>query len=101
MSRRPGLFDPCPCGSGKRFHSCCKPLGEGAPDPGKLVALALRRHAARDLAAAEDLLRRALALDATHSDALRNLALLLTGRGAFAEAEALLRRLLELEPQSP
>jgi tetratricopeptide (TPR) repeat protein len=101
MSRRPGLFDPCPCGSGRRFHSCCRALGDGAPDPAKLVQLALRRHAARDLAAAEDLYRRALALDAAHSDGLRNLSVLLAERGAFDEAETLLRRLLELEPDSP
>ncbi|HWA38072.1 MAG TPA: tetratricopeptide repeat protein [Burkholderiales bacterium] len=98
MSRRPGLFDPCPCGSGKRFHSCCKPLGAAAGDPVKLVALAVRRHAAGDLAAAEDLYRKALQLDGANVDALRNLALLLADRQRFEEAEGLLRRCLDLDP---
>jgi tetratricopeptide (TPR) repeat protein len=100
MSRRPGLFDPCPCGSGKRFHSCCKPLGAAAGDPAKLTALAARRHAAGDLAAAEALYRKALELDAAHVDALRNLALLLTDRERFDDAENLLRRCLELDPHA-
>ncbi len=100
MSRRPGLFDPCPCGSGKRFHSCCKVLGAAANDPARLTALAVRKHAAGDHASAETLYRKALEVDASYPDALRNLALLLADRGEFDAAEPLLRRCLELQPDA-
>ncbi len=101
MARRPGLFDPCPCGSGQRYHACCKPLGAAARDPDQLVALGVRRHAERRLDLAEDLYRKALRLEPRQRDGLRNLAILLTERGEFAEAEALLRRCLEVDPDSP
>ncbi len=51
-----------------------------------------------DIAGAIDHFRRAIAIDADHFEAIRDLASVLTISGAFAEAEELLKRALENRP---
>jgi Flp pilus assembly protein TadD len=97
----PGLFDPCPCGSGQRYHSCCKRLGAAAFDPAALLSLATREHAANQPRAAEAFYLKALRFDGDKLGALRNYAILLTQQGRPAEAEPYLKRCLGLNPDDP
>lgn len=69
-----------------------------APD---LLARAVAHHQAGELAEAEQAYRTLLAADPDALAPLANLASILKGRGAFDEAEPLLRRAIDVAPGTP
>ena len=73
-------------------------VAQGGPAIASLLAAAVERHAAGDLAEAEPLYRSVLARRPDHGDALRLLGVLCRHRGADGEAARLLRRAVAARP---
>ena len=80
----------------------CLDVLELAPDrPGALSVLYEIRKAEGKHAAAEALIRRIVALDPNNFIATNEIALLLLGRGALAEAEVHARNAVRIAPENP
>jgi tetratricopeptide (TPR) repeat protein len=93
---------PCPCGSGLRFARCCG-LDWGTPwpeEPGAEVARARAALAAGDPAEAGRLLIELLGRSPLHRAAVALLYELCAADGRTAAAEALLARIVRLDPNN-
>ena len=97
--------DPCPCGSGKHFETCC-----GAPvmrsvrgaDPRSAQRVTEAREMLKQgrLAGAEEMLRVVLADDPVHIGALRALVDVRRRAGNLTAVDTLLTRLYQLAPDN-
>jgi predicted O-linked N-acetylglucosamine transferase (SPINDLY family) len=104
-----GRNNPCPCGSGKKYKSCClqKEQAGAVRAPAANPALAaLAGQAALHLEAgrlqqAEALCQQILRQDATHADALQYKGQIALQQGRHSEAIELLSLALSRKPQPP
>ena len=107
-----GRNDRCPCGSGKKYKSCClglKTSGEDACQeparrptfkvPGALN-LALEQFQAGELDKAEMVLRRIVQAEPGHGDAWYMLGAVASRRGEHETAVGLVRKALEISPDN-
>jgi len=101
--------DPCPCGSGKKYKSCCLLSGQATATPAKAVSpalSALARQAAQHLEAgrlqqAEALCQQILSQDYQHADALQYKGQIALQQGRHTDATDLLSLALSLNPKPP
>src|SRR5690349_13632509 len=94
----------CPCDSGLRYDSCCALSSAVPPPPGSLrhlvplVQRAIQAHRRGDGQTAERLCLDVLELVPVERDALRVLYEIRKAGGQRSAAEALIRRLVALDP---
>jgi glycosyltransferase involved in cell wall biosynthesis len=96
--------EPCPCGSGQRYKSCCGRLEAGTslaskaagPSLDEAMQKALSAQQARRLDEAEALYRRALQIAPQTPDALHMLGVIRYEQGDYVEAKALICQALDL-----
>jgi predicted O-linked N-acetylglucosamine transferase (SPINDLY family) len=98
--------DPCPCGSGKKYHQCCllKPAGWAVPpgpalDPAALLQQAVRHFEAGQLPQSEACCQQVLGLVPNHPDALHVLGLIALRVGKVALAADLVGKAVQLAPK--
>lgn len=96
----------CPCGSGLRLTRCCQlelsllPPGEAAVPLRPLIERAAERHAQGAVEEAEKLCLQILELAPTQLDALSLLYRIRKPAGIESAADALLRRIVQLHPNT-
>ena len=105
-----GRNDRCPCGSGKKYKSCCLGLETPGKDacrkPARLPAfsvpgawnLALEQFQAGELDQAEKALRRIVRVEPGHGDAWYMLGVVASRRGEHEAAVGLVGKALETSP---
>jgi protein O-GlcNAc transferase len=115
---KPGPYDLCPCGSGRKFKFCHMqepdaPHANTAASPqgivpdtleslhGRMVAEGMRLHRAGRLVEAESAYRQVIAADPNHADALHLLGVLAHQSGHFAPAIELIDRAIAINPRVP
>ncbi len=100
-------YDPCPCGSGKKYKFCCAQnnrgvqLGVGAPATtmANAMALGLQHFQAGQLGSAENIFKQVLATQPQHTEALHYLGLIAHQYGRYDVAMDWIRRSLSNAPQ--
>ena len=102
MNRKTGRNDPCPCGSGKKYKTCCERqhavrAKRSSDAPGTLEA-ALAHHQAGHLSQAESLYQQVLRIEPHHPVALHFSGILAHQRGNHALAVDLIGRALAIRP---
>ncbi|MGZ3238893.1 MAG: O-linked N-acetylglucosamine transferase family protein [Burkholderiaceae bacterium] len=99
-----GRNDPCPCGSGKKYKTCCgaagliptqQPVRAHIPD---MMAQALHLCQTGMLREAEALYRDVLVKNPTNADALNNLGLIAIQSGRLEEARDCFQRAIKVNP---
>jgi tetratricopeptide (TPR) repeat protein len=87
-------YDPCPCGSGKKFKWCCQPIHEQI-----VKVFQLEEQGQHDVALKA--MDEVVAQHATNPEAWGRKAQFLYQRGMFEESEAALQKAFELNAQYP
>lgn len=117
---KPGPYDPCSCGSGKKAKFCCgvgpatavrvpAPAASRETDARAGSAAALSQHVQQALAAhrtgqyaqAERIYRSVIAAEPRHADATHLLGVLAYQSGQFAPAIEFIGRAIAINPQAP
>jgi tetratricopeptide (TPR) repeat protein len=88
------LYDPCPCGSGKKFKWCCHPIHVE-------VDRAFRQEAEGQHDTALRLMDEVIAAHPDNAEALGRKAQLLYENGKAEEAETTLQKAFDLNPKYP
>ncbi len=106
MAHPVGRNDPCPCGSGRKYKSCCanKPAGNVGSVPTtipQMLQLGMQYRMAGRFAEAGNLFNQVLKLHPDHPDALHQLGIAAAQQNQFAQAETFLRRAIAVNPKHP
>jgi tetratricopeptide (TPR) repeat protein len=90
----PDLYEPCPCGSGKKFKWCCQPIYVG-------INHAWEQEAGGQHEAAQRILDQVVAENGGNPEAWGQKARLLFAHGKTEEAEAALQKAFDINPNYP
>jgi protein O-GlcNAc transferase len=99
---KPGRNSPCPCGSARKYKSCCLSNEVPAPAvPAQIILTALTHHKGGDLRRAEELYRQVLEIEPGNMDALHLLGILASQVGNYNVAADFIKRAIVLDGSVP